>query len=578
MSTLSSPVNFRSLPSTAAGILDWSWDAYAPYYDELAARGLSEDNIDAWLADWTRVSNLLSEQSTRLRNISGADTRDAQNLQRLEAFQQNVLPGVSVAGQKLREKLLESGIELEALRYPMRKIRADAASFRDVNVPLFTEEQRLVNEYNRVTGSMGYEFEGREQTVAELRSLQLDPDRGRREGSWRAIAGLFAEARLELNSIWGELVDLRDTVARNADAANYMDFIWPLKYRFDYTPADCETFHRSTLETVVPALARRHQRQARQLGLDSVRPWDTAADPLKREKLTPFSDVAELESRCAGIFTQLDGELAGQFERMRATQLDLPNRPGKAPGGWCSDYPAAQLPFIFMNTVGVHDDVQTLFHEAGHAFHNFATYPLPYGVQRGAYMEFNEVASMAMELLCAPYLTSDRGGFYSARDAARARIEHLDRILHIWAMVAGGDAFQHWIYKNPQQSRDASAASDKFYETWTRFFPAVDLSGIEEDQRFAWQRTLHYYVVPLYYIEYGIAQLGAVQVWQNSLKDPERALAQYKRGLSLGGTVSLPQLYEAAGIKLAFDADTLGSAVEAVERTIAELTPVAEGE
>ncbi|MCC7478815.1 M3 family oligoendopeptidase [bacterium] len=570
-------VDFNSLPGSGLAVLDWTWEQYAPFFSELEGRPLDSASVDAWLRDLSRISDLLYEHSSRLRNINGADTRVEENRLRLEKHQSEVLPQAFMAGQRLKEKLLASGLTPEGMQFPLRAMRAEAERYREENVALQVEESKLENEYNRISGSMSVDFEGREVTLAELRPLQMDPDRSRREAAYMAAVQRVDQDRDKLNEIWAGLVDLRVKTAANAGCANFRDYIWPLKHRFDYTPDDCYSYARSVEATVVPYLAGRMRRLAERLGVDSLRPWDVNADPLQRQPLRPFSDVSELEERCAGIFEQLDPELGQQFRLLHGEQLDLANRPGKAPGGWCSDYPVIKRPHIFMNSVGIHDDVQTLFHEAGHAFHGFATYNLPYSAQRSAYMEFCEVASMAMELLAGPFLTTDRGGFYSPKDAARARIEHFDRILYIWAMVAAGDAFQHWIYENPEQGRDAAQCAKVFGELWSRYFPAIDFSGIEKWRDWHWQRVLHYYVVPFYYIEYGIAQLGAIQVWQNSQKDPVSALAAYKRGLALGGTTNLPDLYSAAGIRLAFDEGTFKMAVDGIASAIAELEPLAEG-
>ncbi len=576
MSALPS-VDFNNLPSTGLAVLDWNWENYAPFYAALEERELDGDSLDQWLSDHSRINDLIHEHSSRLRNINGADTRVEENRRRLEQHQAEVLPQAYVAGQRLKEKLLASGLSSPGLEFPLRSMRAEAERFREDNVALQVEESKLENEYNRISGSMSVSFEGREVTLAELRPLQMDPDRSRREAAYMAAVQRVEQDRTALNDIWAKLVDLRVQMASNAGCANFRDYLWPLKNRFDYSPDDCYAYARSVEATVVPYLAQRMRRLAERLGVDSLRPWDVTADPLQRQPLRPFSDVSELEERCAGIFEQLDPELGSEFRSLHGEQLDLANRPGKSPGGWCSEYPVIRKPHIFMNSVGIHDDVQTLFHEAGHAFHNFACYGLPYAIQRGSYMEFCEVASMAMELLAGPYLTTDRGGFYSAKDAARARIEHFDRILYIWAMVAAGDAFQHWIYENPAESRNAENCSKVFGELWSRYFPAIDFSGLEKWRDWHWQRVLHYYVVPFYYIEYGIAQLGATQVWQNSLSDAPGALASYKRGLALGGTTSLPDLYKAASIKLSFDEATFGAAVQGIAAAIAELEPIAEG-
>lgn len=564
-------VDFSALPASAESSLGWTWEDYEPYFAELLSRQLDAASADRWLRDLTRVTNILQEQGARLQNIYSHDTRVPESLRRLEEFQQGVLPPATVMAQRLRQQLLQSGVEPPGMEFPLRQMRAEAQSFREENVPLQVEERGLINDYNRITGMMTVEFEGRETTLSELRAVQEDTERTRREEAWRLGNRRFAEDRTELSELWGKMLDVRVKQAENAGCATYTDYVWPLKGRFDYTPDDAKQFHQSILEEVVPALARRHELRREQLGLETLRPWDLSCDPLGREPLKPFVAADELEERGAGIFNQLDTQLGEWFERLRHGQLDLANSPGKAPGGWCSDYSASELPHIFMNAVGTHNDVQTLLHEAGHAFHNFSTYALPYGAQRRPYMEFCEVASMAMELIAAPYLESDKGGFYDSKDSARAQVDHLEHMLYIWAMVAAGDAFQHWIYDNPRKAWSADACSRKYAELWQRYFPAVDYSGLQEELAWGWQRILHFYVVPHYYIEYGLAQLGATQVWMNALKHPHVALRQYKEALALGGTVSLPDLFAAAGAKFSCEPEDYRRSVEAMERRIEDL-------
>jgi oligoendopeptidase F len=253
--------------------------------------------------------------------------------------------------------------------------------------------------------------------------------------------------------------------------------------------------------------------------------------------------------------------------------LDLDNRKGKAPGGYCTAYEAAGVPFIFMNAVGLHDDVQTLLHEGGHAFHVFECIDLAHQ-QVEVPLEFAEVASMGMELLAAPYLTADKGGFYTPQEAARARIETLQSDLRFWPYMAVVDAFQQWVYDNPSQASDPAHCDAKWAEQWDRFMVGVDWSGLEDEKVTGWQRKLHIHTVPMYYIEYGLAQLGAVQVWRNALHDQARAVAAYRRALSLGGTATLPQMFAAAGAKFAFDEEILGQAVDLIVKTISELEEV----
>jgi oligoendopeptidase F len=248
--------------------------------------------------------------------------------------------------------------------------------------------------------------------------------------------------------------------------------------------------------------------------------------------------------------------------------LDLDNRVGKAPGGYCTSLPFTRSPFILMNAIGLASDIRTLIHEAGHAFHNFERFNLPYAQQRIPGLEFAEVASMAMELLAAPYLALNGDGLYAEADARRFRLEHLGNILAFWPYMAVVDAFQHWVYTNHEVASRPSACDEKWLELWQRYLPGIDWSGLEEEAKTGWHRKIHIFVVPLYYVEYGLARLGSIQVWRNALDAPQETLDHYRAALALGGTETLPGLYRAAGAKFAFDADTLSEAVSLVERTI----------
>jgi oligoendopeptidase F len=284
--------------------------------------------------------------------------------------------------------------------------------------------------------------------------------------------------------------------------------------------------------------------------------------------------VQQLIDGTATIFNQVDPELGAYYATMRDEGLlDLANRKNKAPGGYCTGFPAAKRPFIFMNAVGLHDNVQTMLHEAGHAFHAFESFKLPYIQQQDAPMEFAEVASMAMELLAAPNLSADRGGFYSEADANRARAEHLEGIIRFWPYMAVVASFQHWAYTHPDDAADPANCDAAWSDLWGRFMVGIDVSGLEDWVATGWHRKLHIYHVPFYYIEYGLAQLGAVQVWANALDDHAASLARYRAALRLGNTATLPELFAAAGARFAFDSDTLGRAVALVEDTLAGLEP-----
>jgi oligoendopeptidase F len=344
--------------------------------------------------------------------------------------------------------------------------------------------------------------------------------------------------------------------------------------RFDYTPQDCVRFHQAIEKVVVPAVQHLYEKRRRRLGVKTLRPWDLEVDPQSRPPLRPFQDVSQLEQGVAAIIQAIDPQLGAYFDIMRREGLlDLENRKGKAPGGYCTDFPASRRPFIFMNAVGIHDDVQTLLHEGGHSFHVFESAHLPYAQQKEVGLEFAEVASTSMEYLGAQFLTNP-GGFYSPAEAARARIAHLEETLAFWPYMAVVDAFQHWVYENASEALDPSNCDQKWSELWRRFMIGVDWSDMEEEMATGWQRKLHILQSPFYYIEYGLAQLGAFQVWRNSLKDAPGAVAAYRRALSLGGSVALPDLYRAAGARLAFDELALKEAVDLALQTIHELEQI----
>ena len=377
--------------------------------------------------------------------------------------------------------------------------------------------------------------------------------------------------RAAINQLWKKMLALRVKIAANAGLPDFRAYTWQRLLRFDYTPDDCAKFHDAIEQVVVPAASRLYEHRRKMLGLDTLRPWDLEVDPLTRPPLKPYQTVEELERKTGWVFEQVDPVLGGYFKTMVSEGLlDLENRKNKAPGAYSNEYNVIHRPFIFHNAVGIHMDVQTLFHEGGHAFHSFEYAKLPYLRQKAVPNEFAEVASMAMELLATPYLDG-KNGFYSVSDAARARIEHLESLITFWPYMAVVDGFQHWVYENPQKAVKPAACDIAWAKLWKRFMPGVDWSGLEQELITGWQRKEHIHQVPFYYIEYGLAQLGAVQIWRNSLTDQAAAVASYRHALSLGYTVSLPELFRVAGARLVFDSDALSQAVDFMEGTIEKL-------
>ena len=564
-----------TLPKNAIEFMRWPWEQIEPYYRHLEGRRLTAGTVSAWLADWSLLAELLYETYQRLYVNITADTTNAAAEAAFQGFLETVYPFAQTAEQRLKEKLLSSGLQPAGFEMPLRNLRAEAEIFQDANLPLQTAELKLNSEYDRITGAQTVIWEGEEVTLAQIQSVYQSTDRQQRETAWRLAAERQLADRAAINDLWTRFMRLRREMAHNAGLPNFRAYRWKRLLRFDYTPDDCKLFHRAIEEVGVPAACRLYKRRRRKLGVETLRPWDLNVDPDDLPPLRPFSQVSELEQRTAAIFEQVDAQLGAYFHVMRSEALlDLENRKGKAPGGYCTDFPVIRRPFIFMNAVGLHEDVQTLLHEGGHAFHVFESAHLPYLQQLAVGMEFGEVASMGMEMLASPYLTAERGGFYTPRQAARARIEHLEGAICYWPYMAVVDAFQHWVYENESLASDPQNCDARWGELWAQYMPGVDWNGLEQERITGWQRKLHIHTDPFYYIEYGMAQLGAFQVWRNALRDQAGTVAAYRRALALGGTVALPDLYRTAGVKFAFDAETLSQVIALAEQKIEELEKV----
>jgi oligoendopeptidase F len=552
--------------------IGWTWDQIEPYYRDLQGRPLTAETVESWLGRWSWVGERIQETYERLYVATTVATGDQEAERQFYTFLEEIQPQRKAADQALKRKLLGSGLETSGMEIPLRKMRAEVEIFRDENLPLLTEEEKLCNHYDKIVGAQTVTWQGEETTLPQLKAAWEDPDRAVRERAWRMYMNRWLDDRTAINDLWGKLLPLRLTLAANAEMPDYRAYRWREMTRLSYTPDDCRRFHRSIEEVVVPAAQRIFERRRRLLGVETLRPWDLLVVPGGHLALRPFQDVSELEARTATIFQRISPKLGEHWETMQKEGLlDLDNRKDKAPGGYCVALSAAKRPFIFMNAVGIHEDVMTALHEGGHAFHVFESASLPFHLQKDPPMEFAEVASTAMEFLGSLYLQAREGGFYPPEEAARARVKHLEESLTFWTYMAVVDAFQHWVYENPGEAVHPEACDAQWAALWDRFRVGVDWTGLETEKATGWHRKLHIHQLPFYYIEYGLAQLGAVQVWRRALENPAEALGNYRRALALGGTASLPGLFQAAGARLAFNAETLGEAVALMETTIAEL-------
>ena len=558
------------MPYSDINPLDWS--TVQPHVDALLATELSRDNAESWLQRWSDLTAILHESRSQIYREVSENTADEEAEKRFLLFVEQIMPQAKIAAQALKNKLLafEDHTPQADAAMMIKRFRTEASIFRQENVPLQSELTKLGNEYEKLVGGMTIEWEGKEETMPQATLHLREKDRAAREKAWRLMMARFGAERDKLNELYLQMLSLRRQVAKNAGFDNYRDYRWKEFARFDYTPDDCFTFHDAIEHEVVPRAAQLYAERAEKLGLDTLSPWDTEVD-LHGEPLRPFEDAAELEEGCYRIFQRVDPVLAEHFTVMRDGFLDLASRPNKAPGGFCSSFPIRRKPYIFMNAVGTHRDVSTLLHEGGHAFHFMESSRQPLIWNYGGPMEFNEVASMAMELLSAPYLEKSEGGFYGEADTRRAYAEQLRGIVRFLPYMAVVDAFQHWVYMDAPQDVAAADLDAKWSELWDRFMVGIDHSGLQAEKETGWHRKEHIFSVPFYYVEYGLAQLGALQVWRNALTDQSQAVADYRAALALGDTRPLPELFSAAGATFAFDRETVGDLMTLIFEKLAEL-------
>lgn len=538
-----------------------TWEQLGPRYEELAKRDLTTETVQGWLHDWSELEKDVEEQLAGLQRAKDEDTRDKDAETAYLTFVQTVRPPWEGATQQLKVKLLGlQGYQLDAEQGEfVKRFRNEAELFRDANAPLLAEEITLSSEYSKLMGGLMVELDGETLTIPEAEKKLLEPDRDLRERAWRARSKAELSVSGELDTLFLKLLELRRRMARNAELPDFRSFAWRRWNRFDYTPEESLALHEAIASEVVPLVGSLREERRREMNLSVLRPWDVSVDPQAKAPLEPFGPVLELEEGLVRIFNRLDPELAEQFGSLRDGWLDLETREGKVPGlGYQSFFPKRKMPYIYHSVNQTHGDVTTLVHEAGHAFHSLASAArndLVWNFYPG--MEFAEVASQTMELLTLPYLSKDEGSFYSDEDATRARREGLERVLLLLPYLAKSDAFQHWLYAEAPEDVSINDMDAKWLELEARFDPGVDWSGLERERAKGWH-YFHIFAVPFYMLEYAFAWLGAVQIWRNALDDPQTALKKYRAALSLGGTRPLPELFETAGARFAFDRETVG--------------------
>jgi len=551
----------RFIPATLDAT---QWSQLEPLYQKLLDRTLKCANcLQGLILDRSELDAAAAEAEANLYIAMTCHTDDAAIKARFLKFVEEVDPNLKRVGFDLDRKIVESphASALDQARYGtlLRSLKQEVKLFRAENVPLQTEVTKLDQQYSEINGAMTVQFDGTERTLPQMARFLEETDRARREASWRVVAERRLQDVTRIDAIYDEMLQLRAKMAANAGYPNFRDFQHDRLQRFDYTPAHCAAFHEAVEKTCVPLARRMHERRAKALGLTALRPWDLKVDVKGRSPLRPFEGADQMVERTSKVYHRMDSELAQMFDSMRGGGcLDLDSRKGKAPGGYQYQRQLSRVPFIFMNAAGMHRDLTTMVHEAGHAFHSLLSKNDPILAYRGSPMEFAEVASMSQELLTLPYLEE----FFSTADAERARRELLEGVISMLPWIAQIDAFQHWVYLNPGHS--SAERTKAWLDLDARFGGALDWSGIEGSRAHMWQRQLHLFGMPFYYIEYGIAQLGALQLWLASKKSEKDALAAYKRALTLGGSKPLPELFAAAGLRFDFGPATVQSLMDAV--------------
>ena len=535
------------------------WRQIAPLFDRLDGRApqcQSPAEFERWILDQGEIFAALDQEGSQRYIAMTCHTDSPEAEASYLHFVEKVEPELKPRQFHLAKLFLAHPLRAQLDKHRYEVFDRDTALlvelFREENVPLQTEEAKLGQQYQKLSGSLTVNFRGEEKTLVQMGRYLEEPDRALREEAWTLVAQRRLQVADQIEEQFEALLKLREQIARNAGFENYLAYSFRAKGRFDYTAEDCGKFHSAVDIEFMPAVRQLQADRKRQLGVDALGPWDTAVDPLSRAPLRPFAEVDEMVTRTQRVFDKVDAELAAGFAQMRDLKLlDLANRKGKAPGGYQSTLAEARLPFIFMNSVGVQRDVETMLHEAGHAFHTLAAKNEDIYPYRNAPIEFCEVASMAMELLGNQHLEE----FYTPAEANRARKTHLEGIIGFFPWMATVDAFQHWIYSHPGHTRAERTAA--WLALMDRFGGDVSWAGHESARANLWHRQLHIFLHPFYYVEYGIAQLGALQVWANSHRDPVKALRDYKAGLALGGSRPLPELFAAAGCRFDFSAETV---------------------
>ena len=535
-----------------------SWENIEPYVDDLIQRNLSCSScLEKLISDSSNLAEHISETGALLYIGMTCDTENETKKNDFLNFVENIRPKLSKFSDKLNRRIAEHpsvGDLPDRYDLMIRGIKSDIDIFREENIPLGVEQTKLVTKAQGITGGMTVEFEGEERTFPEMKAFLESNNRSVREKAWKSMVSRWMNDSEELSEIFDELIKIRHEIAKNAGFDSYTNYMFKAMHRFDYTVEDCLTFHNSIEKVCMPIVREINEKRRSSFNLEILSPWDvneksgSGPDIEGKNPLRPFDNVGEMVQKLSELFHKMSRDLGNKFDKLvEMDTLDLETRKGKAPGGYQYYLEKSRVPFIFMNAAGLQGDLETMIHESGHAFHSLYCGHLDLIDERNYPIEFAEVASMSMELL-----TQDEWKiFYDNDDEVnRAILSHLEGVVFLLPWIATIDAFQHWIYANPNHTREER--TEYWLSLRDRFGSKMDWKDNEDFRELSWQQQGHLFGVPFYYIEYGIAQLGAVSIWKNFIENNEKAIEQYKNALRLGYTKSIPEIYKEANVKFDF--------------------------
>lgn len=551
-----------------------NWDGLEPFFKNLEERKIeSGHDLEQWLKDTSELEAIISEDVCWRQIRMTCDTENKALEDAFTFFMMEIQPKVQAYSDVLNKKLLASPFikELDQQKYftYLRTVKKNIDLFREENIPLQADVNVHQQQFGVIAGKMTVEVRGKEYTLQQATKFLEDPDRNLREQVYRKISERRIQDKDGLNDLYSTLIEKRNAIALNAGFKNFRDFKFAELGRFDYTKDDCYQFHEAVKQYVLPLVNEIYRQKKIKLGLDTLRPWDVEAEPEGITPLNPFKDGKELLQKSISCFKELNPFFADCLIKMNELKhLDLDSRKGKAPGGYNCPLAESGAPFIFMNAAGQLDDVTTMVHEGGHAVHSFLAHTLELNGFKDYPMEIAEVASMSMELFTMDYWDVF---FKNKEELKRAKEQQLERVITIFPWIAVIDKFQHWVYEHPAHTNEERAK--KWMEILNEFSSSeIDFTGLDEYRKYFWQKQLHLFEVPFYYIEYGIAQLGAIGLWKQFKENKQNALNNYMAALSLGGTKPLPDLYKAAGLEFNFAPDHIKELMVFVQHEMKALT------